>query len=474
MSAEIKGAKRITMVNRAALKLGIQIGHSLSDARAIFPDLISHDADFKDDEAALLKLAHWFIRYTPFVKPIIVGAKTVILLDLTGCLHLWGSVESLLKDIFMRLEKMGLYARIAIAPNIGAAWAFSLYDARAKDGLVISQKELHPNLANLKIDGLRLDEKTNENLKTLGIKKIGDLMNIPVKSLARRFGSNIGRALNRALGFEDEVLSPIKEIIPDIAETKMLHAVLTPEGLERYINKTLEKICAHLQGQNKGAREITLELYRVDGVRFEILAKSAKANCNALIWQKLFAEKLEQLKENMDFGFGIDLIRAKARLTETLKPIANDLDPLEAAALKSAEAVHRLAERLSARIGAKNVVRLHTRPFYLPEHAQTKQSAIEKGAVGDYPEHIALRRPILLLREPEPMRAIAEVPDGPPRQIMFRKLSFKIAYSTPPERMGGTNMRDYYRIIAQNGERFFVFRQGEYDQNPQWFVHGVG
>ncbi|MEK7660473.1 MAG: DNA polymerase Y family protein, partial [Pseudomonadota bacterium] len=160
--------------------------------------------------------------------------------------------------------------------------------------------------------------------------------------------------------------------------------------------------------------------------------------------------------------------------------------------IQSAEAVHRLAERLSARIGAKNIIRLKPQENWVPEQSQTKTSALDnEDENASIPEFIAKRRPPFLLKRPESIKAIAEVPDGPPRQFLFRSLSFKVKNFKGPERiiepllgknpnaempLNSHKIRDYYQVETQNGARFFLFRAGFYggETAPKWYVHGGG
>ena len=93
-----------------------------------------------------------------------------------------------------------------------------------------------------------------------------------------------------------------------------------------------------------------------------------------------------------------------------------------------------------------------------------------------FPEALAARRPALLLERAEPIDAIAEVPDGPPRLFRWRALAFKVACAEGPERIacGEAHDRDYYRIETIEGRRFWLYRQGLPGKvdHPKWYVHG--
>jgi protein ImuB len=115
-----------------------------------------------------------------------------------------------------------------------------------------------------------------------------------------------------------------------------------------------------------------------------------------------------------------------------------------------------------------------------------------------------------LRRQPQPVRvevAHAEVPDGPPAGMVWRRLSYRFVKAAGPERIGpewgnpdfklsdrillppkpGETERrevfkrhplpdrDYYIAEDANGHRFWLFRADAYgrETNPAWFLHGV-
>lgn len=475
----IRGARIIHSLNRAALKLGLTPGQSLVHARGIFPEILVFDADEIEESKALEDLAIWAISYSPYVSTRILGNHFALVFDITGCAHLFGGEEAMKEQIITRLRGLGIEARAKIAPTLGKAWALAFYDRQNKG-----------DIDALPIAALRLDGKTNESLNSLGIKTIGQLAKIPPKPLARRFGSEVLRMLSYARDGAQEPINPIREIIPLATSCRFELALLTMEAIENHLARVIKDICALLESQNKGARILRVCFYRVDGVVFEIRAISSSAHNRFDTWLRLLKQRLEQQNESFDFGFGIEVINVYADLTETKTAEAIDLDPLAAAAIKSAEAVHRLAERLSARIGANQVCRIYTHESWVPERAQSHEPMISlsKKTASSVPAFLAKRRPVLMFKRPKLIEAIAEVPDGPPKQFSFRGLRFKVKNSTPPERiieplLGSKTMpinsfkaRDYYQIHTESGANFFIYRSGEYGgtEPPKWFIHGVG
>ena len=111
-------AELIVAVDEAAERLGLHSGLALAQARAMHPALQAIAEDAGADAAFLEKIADGCLRYTPLVA---VDAPDGLLLDITGCAHLYGGEEALVADLAARLERAGFAYTIAVAGSIGAA-----------------------------------------------------------------------------------------------------------------------------------------------------------------------------------------------------------------------------------------------------------------------------------------------------------------------------------------------------------------
>ena len=144
-------------------------------------------------------------------------------------------------------------------------------------------------------------------------------------------------------------------------------------------------------------------------------------------------------------------------------------------------------DRLSGKLGARNVTRVRPVESHLPERAGRAQSAIgASNTVNDWkgPERRP-PRPVELLPQPLPIDVMAPVPDGPPAMFRWRRRQYQVARAEGPERIApewwrteGTplsrDVRDYYRLEDEGGKRYWVYREGLYrpDRPPAWYLHG--
>src|ERR1700704_3131575 len=102
VTTEVKSALRLTAMNDAAARLGLKPGMALADARAMYPGLMARDADLQADRRLLEAIADWCDRYTPLVG---LDVPDGLVLDITGCTHLFGGEAALARDLFARLAR---------------------------------------------------------------------------------------------------------------------------------------------------------------------------------------------------------------------------------------------------------------------------------------------------------------------------------------------------------------------------------
>src|SRR5665213_1543308 len=101
LRAPVHGRMLITAANAMAQTKGIDTGMVLADARAIIPGLEVLDDRPGLSDQLLKRLAQGCIRYTPVTA---VDPPDGLILDVTGCAHLWGSDKDYLTAIITRLK----------------------------------------------------------------------------------------------------------------------------------------------------------------------------------------------------------------------------------------------------------------------------------------------------------------------------------------------------------------------------------
>jgi len=485
LSIAAQNGQRITATNAAAEALGLYAGMALTDARAIYPALHVEPADLEGDAAALKKLAFWHQRYCPFTRD---EAPNGVLLDITGCAHLFGGEAALLKDVQAHLEAMGLQPSLAIAPTIGAASASARFSVHAH--AIVTHETLTKYLAPLPVEALRIEEATVNSLAKLGLKHIGDLIGKPRAPLAARFGSDLVRRLDQAFGKEDETFCALTPAPIHRAERRFPEPLVTQSAIERAVGLLAHDICNNLEKAGKGTRRITLTLYRVDGWFETLDVRMSAVTRQAKHLARLLCERLDRIKD--DAGFGFELMTLDVFNAEKVSPHQETITSGEQQSPQESD-IAPLLDRFINRFGARNVTRFLSQESYIPERAarpasvfrQTKLDGWEK-ALRVIDNGAPFPRPIFLFTTPEPITAISVAPDSPPVRFEWRRISHRVARADGPERIApewwrlkqgeSRQTRDYYRVEDEAGRRFWLYRDGLYEREgdaPRWFIHGV-
>ncbi len=457
----------------------------LADARAICPQLLTVPAAPEKDAGLLEALARWSSRYSPSLN---VDGVDGIWLDITGIAHLFGGERKLLADFQTRLGRTGLSVRLGAAETLGAAHALARF---AETSPCVATSETAATLAPFPVEALRLEPATTKLLRRLGLKRIGQLYDLPRASLERRFRSkeaaqSVLRRLDEALGRRKEKRKPLLPEPDFVARLAFADPLITHDGIVAGLDRLAEELCAKLGRAGAGARRVALWAARTNGSSVAIEAGLSRPSCKPAHFVRLLKNKIETI----DMGFGVDLMACAALLTE---PLGNAQDSLtDADSMRGAE---DLIDALANRLGKRTVRRLFPNESHIPELAQTARSAFAGLPVWDGDGTAKPPRPPFLLASPETVAVMAEIPEGPPARFTWRRVNRRVIKAQGPERIepewwraleadAKPAPRDYYRIEDEDGCRYWVFRDGLYrdsaglDQDsealaPCWFLHGV-
>ena len=453
---------------------GISIGQSLSDARAINPqlDCINHDA--AADSALLRQIARWCERYTPLVS---ISGRDGLFLDITGCAHLFDGEDALLDDLQARLESQGFTVRAAMADTAGAAWALARYSKHRKAG-----HEAHRDLLEaLPVAALRLPDEKVVQLARLGLKTVGCLTGLPRAPVAARFGADVLQRLDQALGREDEVLSPIQPVAELVAEKRFPDPIAHEDDIKSAILILAGTLSSSLEKRGLGMRRSELMLFRADGEVVSLVVEASSPLRDQRRIAALFDERLASLHDEWEAGFGFDVIRLSVLLSDKQPDMQQSMMSADTSSL----AVDHLGDRLSARLGKERVQVYKTADSHVPERRFALAPAVrEKPDEMELPQTGTVTRPIVLFDRPELAEVMAEVPEGPPIRFRWRKTQYEVTRSEGPERIAcewwkdgrAAHTRDYFRVETSEGHRLWLYRHGLYEREtntPGWYVHGL-
>jgi protein ImuB len=481
-----QGTLRLEAVCVHARAAGLAPGMLLADARAMVPALQAQAAEPAADARLLEDLAAWCERYTPNVAIDRSHAHDPgggLWLDVTGCAHLFGGEATLRADLLARLRRQGLAAAAALADAPGAAWAAARYGAVP----IVPPGGARVALAPLPVAALRLEPEIVHMLERLGLERIESLYPLPRRALVARFGEALTTRLDQALGLVDEPISPRPPRLAYRAQLTFAEPIAEAAALAPVTRRLLAELCGALAAASLGARRLTLAFYRVDNSTAAVAIGTSRPCRDARQLERLLAEKLERV----DLGFGIERALLEAAVVEPLLPEPLAWRAMGAGDLDQARDLAPLVDRLSNRLGADAVSQLAPRASHLPERAQARVPALSAAISAPFPARDlhgpAPARPLRLLARPEPIEAVAPLPDEPPVLFRWRRAVHRVKAVRGPERLApewwrapdadpASATRDYFAVEDTEGGRFWLFREGFYLAGaamPRWYLHGL-
>lgn len=520
VAADIGNAQVLTSLSAEAEEAGLRRGQPLRDARAMCPDLVTRLANPRLDAAFLTALRRWAGKFSPWVAE---EAPDALVIDLTGCAHLFGGEGALLESVIEECSDLGLTVHGGVADTLGAAWALARFsghggegEGRSGDDIVQEARatrsraarrrhwerggpapvpaggqsarrlpiappgQTRSAIADLPVAALRLDEATLTMLRRLGLRKVSDLAGQPRAALGRRFGRALVRRLDQAHGVEPEPVSPARPPARFVVRLTLPE----PIGLETDIAAAIDRLLPHLgeklRSAGRGARRLRLECHRADHTMQWIDVGLARPSADPDRLRPLLLMKLAEI----DAGFGIDRLRLAAPVTEPVH--AEQHRGHAEAAADGAErntpgggvGIDDLLGRIGARIGLEAITRLVPGDSHIPEKAVQVLAAAWSEPAETW-EAPPVARPAEIW-SPELVSA-AEAPHLP-ATFRWRGRTFETLGGVGPERIAPewwldepdwrTGVRDYWRVTTHSGERLWIYFAHGAAMSAGWFCQG--
>jgi protein ImuB len=341
-------------------------------------------------------------------------------------------------------------------------------------------------LAPLPIDALRLPADTVRLLGELGLIRIGQLEALPREAFLSRFGPELLKRLDQALGRLDERV-PACPVRPTFAvEWAAEYPTARRETIQAALEHLVRRVAALLAQCGRGALRLECrlrcEVHDPQSPRRDILLPLGLFQPTAAA--KHLLPLLQLQVERLQIASPVTWVSVVATLTAPLEPqrqmmlFDRQCSPHTPCADPSALSFPTLIERLSSRLGVKAVVAVRLRPDAQPELSWRYDPMIEmRRRRAQKPLPIELPpRPLRLLPRPAPVAVMALAPDGPPLKFHFANRQEAVVRSWGPERIetgwwrGQAVGRDYFRVETSAGQRFWLFRRL---RDEKWFLHGM-
>ncbi|MCF8466134.1 MAG: DNA polymerase Y family protein [Sneathiella sp.] len=477
LTSEMSGGVRLYAVNDVAAALGLGYGMTLANARAMVPELVVTQGTPEKDAERLLALADWCGRFSPWCA---LDGGDGIRLESTGVAHLFGGEERMLALMAGEFKKMRITARFGLADTPAVAWAAARFSGQAVT--LVAPGEGPAFMEAFPVSALRLEGKVVTGLEKIGLRKISDLYAVPRAPLELRFGRQVITRLDQVTGRGAEPISPLRPAALFRTRLSWPDPIGLMSDIEIAADRLATELCRQLEKHSKGARKLELALYRADGEVERITFGTSVPSQDPKHMIRLMAERLPDL----DIGFGVDVMIFSALETAPYRGQQTGFATMQAtpgpasgAGEEKKQSLSQLVDRLESRIGAPHVLRLIPFESHDPARAFTVVPAMAPPSTISWPARQP--RPIRLLPVPERMKMIFD--GSRATNYAWRQETGAVAALDGPERLSpewwrlALETRDYFRLQAATGQRFWVFtsapvREKTPAQDQEWYMHG--
>ncbi|WP_085315640.1 Y-family DNA polymerase [Derxia lacustris] len=490
---------RIALCNPAAAAAGIRLGQKRGLALDLCPQLNFVDADETEQVLALGEVALALSRFTPslaFVRS--AGGTRGLLLEVQGCLKLFGGFQALLHAIRFTVAELGLSAEAAAFTTATGAWLLAQHGATAEVGHAgrhpvdragdattpASVAEEDPLSALDALPSALLDAARPcvDMLVGIGCGQLGALRHFPRDSIAHRFGNALLHELDRAYGEAPDPRDFWQPPERFEARLELMARVDHAEALLFAGRRLLIQLVGWLGARQAATRGFVLQLdhegHRDDGPRCTPLVIGLSEPTRDLEHLSLL---LREHLARSTLPAPVFQLRLEAQDLHMLDGGSRELFPSRA---QDDLAIARLAERLSARLGPGAVQTIALLDDHRPEAAQ----ALHAFGTPAPASHFAARRN---LRAPGAARNADQLPR--PTWLLSRPVRLRVRNERPwhhgdlrliagPERVEGgwwdeirpaePAVRDYFIAENTDAELLWLFRERRGSGDEHWFLHG--
>ncbi|SAL82667.1 DNA polymerase [Caballeronia arvi] len=491
---------RILMPDLVAFRLGVRPGSTRAHAFALAPQLTLLAVDIRAEQNALEAVALALLAFTP--KVVLAHANTV-LLEVGASMRLFGGLRALLSRVTSTVKGCGFTSRMGCAPTAWGSWLLAHARTRrvARRVRIVKETTLLHALDALPVSLVPSAHSHGNVFEQIGCATLADLRRLPRKGVARRFGQGVLQWLAQAYGQAPDPREAFCAPASFEARLELQARVESADALLFAARRLVLQLAGWLAAHHAAVSEFSLLLEHELAARhapktstFKVAWAVPTREAEHILW--LLREKLNQTTlaaPVIEMKLLADKVSEHAPPPDTLFPLPGS----------DSDSMAQLLERLSARLGAENVVQLVARDDHRPEAAMTveackpaRETKPKRGKKGGKKTPTTVKTQAE--REPEPEEAQAEpgeplelpdlaVPQQPrpawiletPQKLMLRnerpfyRRPLKLISRT--ERIeagwwdGNGVQRDYYVAADDRGRMFWLYRER---LSGYWFLHG--
>ncbi len=200
--------------------------------------------------------------FSPLVEPVSIDEAYM---DITGCRRLFGEPQEIAREIKRKIkETVNLTCSVGVAPNKFLAKIAS--DMEKPDGLTLILPDKVPefidSLPVKKVPGV--GKKMFRQLELLGIRTLGDVQQLPEKSLLKHLGKFGKRLRTLSSGSDPSPVTPQAPHKSISSERTLAADTRDVKLLKRYLLSQSGEVSKQLRKTGVNAKTITLKIKDAD------------------------------------------------------------------------------------------------------------------------------------------------------------------------------------------------------------------
>ncbi|MDD2767260.1 MAG: DNA polymerase Y family protein [Methylococcus sp.] len=433
------GRVRIHACTPAVAGYGVAAGMVLSEAQMLCPGLAAANRNREAERRALARLAERCLEFTPWIS---LDFEDALQLEVRGSLLLFGGPEALIGKVRQACAASGHSVSIGLAPTPSAAWLLARSGTSAQ---ALGSETLQSVLGELPTGALGIDDKLASRLACAGLRVLRDLWRMPRDGLVRRYGRDLLRLLDEAVGKRRRPLRQFHAPPKFRAERELATETEALEYFFPLVEALLVEFEDFLHHRDAAAGGLGLELRHPCAAPTRIGLGLCRPSRDARRIAGLLRERLERIA----LPGPVRGLRLESAYLQPFAPASLDLF---AAAAASGECWDELIDRLRLRLGPQALRQLEVRADRRPERAGS-----EAASGGSEAERAF--RPLWLLPQPKP----------------FSKLGIRILPECERIETGWWDgepvRRDYHVAVDAAGPRLWVYRDS--GTAGPWYLHGL-
>lgn len=444
----------VVQCDQQAIAHNIVVGQSLGSAASLCADLAVITYDSESETAQLTQLAQHCYQQ---IADVVLVPPQGLLLRITPMLKIhanllqcWQTIKPLIERVTLHYSVASGYSPLS-AQYLAQQQYLEQQTALPLISLETNKESIKRQLAQVALTTTTLPHQVISKLSHIGIAKLGQLINIPLKELAQRFDIEVVNTLGKVKG---ELHTALTFFSPPTYFSYLLDLnfeVQHTTRLQGPLKFLLGQLEAFLITRELIALELHLTLLLRDKPEQLVIIQSAQGEQQLTKLLALSMLKLEHVKLNAPVT-GLKLRSVLLCEKQTLSgdifaPTAVDSNQLSAP---------QLISLLQAKLGNDNVQGLGYHATHTPEAANLQYNLTQPPSPNPVMEQVPkLLRPSYLLPSPEPWHDPVTIMHGPER---IQTQWWQSQYIE----------RDYYIVKNEQGQWCWLFKQAD----GQWFIHG--